>query len=155
MGAAVVVNGLGLGCWAMSSFRKFDVRQRTRSHSAMPEQASTAARALPMLAPKGGEGWTDAELSEIRRLEIACNRVDRWDLDCERTDAGDPWCIIYDRQQHRIILHVSIGDTSRSFQCKSVQYEPRRCVLQSTSLWTKSVGKKLSVGNELPNFCSG
>ena len=28
-------------------------------------------------------------------------------MECSHTDAGDPWCVIYDQQQHRIILHIA------------------------------------------------
>ena len=31
----------------------------------------------------------------------------RWSLDCDHTDAGDPWCVIYDQQHHRIVLHIA------------------------------------------------
>ena len=28
-------------------------------------------------------------------------------MECEHTDAGDPWCIIYDQEHHRIVLHIA------------------------------------------------
>jgi hypothetical protein len=28
-------------------------------------------------------------------------------LECSQTDIGDPWCIVYDQEQHRIILHIT------------------------------------------------
>ena len=28
-------------------------------------------------------------------------------MECSHTDAGDPWCVIYDRREHRIVLHIA------------------------------------------------
>jgi hypothetical protein len=28
-------------------------------------------------------------------------------VECEHTDAGDLWCIIYDQEPHRIVLHIA------------------------------------------------
>jgi hypothetical protein len=28
-------------------------------------------------------------------------------LECSHTDIGDPWCIVYDSEHHRIILHIA------------------------------------------------
>jgi hypothetical protein len=28
-------------------------------------------------------------------------------LECSHTDVGDPWCIIYDEEHHRTILHIA------------------------------------------------
>ena len=30
-----------------------------------------------------------------------------WTLECSQTDIGDPWCVVYDREHHRIILHIA------------------------------------------------
>lgn len=30
-----------------------------------------------------------------------------WTLECDHTHSGDPWCIIYDQQHHRIVLHIA------------------------------------------------
>ena len=58
------------------------------------------------LAPSPGTDWTDDERAQITRLEALCRVRDSWELECRQTDAGDPWCIIYDRHQHRIVLHI-------------------------------------------------
>jgi hypothetical protein len=58
------------------------------------------------LAPSPGTDWTDDERAHIERLERLCN-TQRWELECSHTDAGDPWCVVYDRDQHRIILHIA------------------------------------------------
>jgi hypothetical protein len=49
--------------------------------------------------------WTDSERAEIRRLEKVCDASEHWTLECSQTDTGDPWCVVYDREHHRIILH--------------------------------------------------
>jgi hypothetical protein len=28
-------------------------------------------------------------------------------MECSHTDAGDPWCVIYDQHEHRIVLHIA------------------------------------------------
>ena len=43
--------------------------------------------------------------SIVSKLYAAVQNIGNWE--CSYTDAGDPWCVIYDRQQHRIILHIA------------------------------------------------
>jgi hypothetical protein len=38
---------------------------------------------------------------------MVCEASDHWTLECSHTDVGDPWCIVYDREEHRIILHIA------------------------------------------------
>jgi len=59
------------------------------------------------IPPCPGSDWTDDERAEIRRLEQLCNASDNWSLECSYTDAGDPWCIVYDQHQQSIILHIA------------------------------------------------
>jgi hypothetical protein len=59
------------------------------------------------LAPSPGTDWTDDERAEIDRLEPFWRSADNWELECGYTDTGDPWCIIYDRRQDRIVLHIA------------------------------------------------
>jgi hypothetical protein len=59
------------------------------------------------LAPKTGDYWNEAELIEIERLRSACKAVSHWQVDCDRTDAGDPWCVVYDCQRHTTIVHIA------------------------------------------------
>ena len=54
-----------------------------------------------------GKDWTDNERAEIRRLEKVCDASEHWTVECTQTDVGDPWCIVYDHQHHRIILHIA------------------------------------------------
>jgi len=63
--------------------------------------------AVTIIAPRPGFDWTDAERAEIGRLEKICNASKNWLLECSYTDAGDPWCIIYDHDQQSIILHIA------------------------------------------------
>jgi hypothetical protein len=59
------------------------------------------------IPPRPGSDWTDDEWAEIGRLEKVCNASKYWLLECSYTDAGDPWCIIYDHDQQGIILHIA------------------------------------------------
>ena len=59
------------------------------------------------LAPVPGSDWTDDERAQINRLESICRSIEHWELDCRHTDVGDPWCVIYDNDEHRIMLHIA------------------------------------------------
>jgi hypothetical protein len=69
--------------------------------------ASSHARAVTKLPPSRGVDWTDAELVEIKRLTRLCLRHRGWELECDQSDAGDPWSVIYDRTQERIVVHIA------------------------------------------------
>ena len=58
------------------------------------------------MAPSPGMDWTEDERAHIGRLETI-RSIDHWEMDCGFTDAGDPWCVIYDRDEHRIVLHIA------------------------------------------------
>ncbi len=62
---------------------------------------------MDQLPPGNGRDWTEEERAQIRRLEEVCQNTAHWKLEYSHTDAGDPWCIIYDQQQHRIVLHIA------------------------------------------------
>jgi hypothetical protein len=51
--------------------------------------------------------WSESERAEIHRLEKLCDASEHWTLECSHTDVGDPWCIIYDEEHHRTILHIA------------------------------------------------
>ena len=36
-----------------------------------------------------------------------CRSIAHWEMECSFTDAGDPWCVIYDRREHCIVLHIA------------------------------------------------
>jgi hypothetical protein len=57
--------------------------------------------------PLRTQDWTESERAEIRRLEKVCDAFEHWTLECSHTDIGDPRCIIYDRQDDRIVLHIA------------------------------------------------
>jgi hypothetical protein len=63
--------------------------------------------AVMAIPPRPGSDWTDGEKAEIRQLEQLCHASEDWSLECSHTDAGDPWCIIYDQHQQGIILHIA------------------------------------------------
>jgi hypothetical protein len=59
---------------------------------------------MSSLAPPSGTNWTDQETAQIHRLRAACDG--QFELECSKTDAGDPWCVLYD-QDHRVVLHLA------------------------------------------------
>jgi hypothetical protein len=59
-----------------------------------------------------GHDWTANERAEIRRLEKFCEASNDWILECSHTDAGDPWCVVYDDRASR--APVSGGDAARA-----------------------------------------
>jgi hypothetical protein len=75
----------------------------------LPEPSSMQSRFPGMLnlAPGPGNEWTEEEHAHISRLKRLCGQVPYWELDCKQTEAGDPWCIIYDHDHHRVVLHIA------------------------------------------------
>jgi hypothetical protein len=59
---------------------------------------------LSALPPTCGD-WTASERKEIGRLTV-CTREFGLDLECGCTDAGDPWCVIYDLHSE-VIIHIA------------------------------------------------
>jgi hypothetical protein len=58
------------------------------------------------LMPRRKSDWTAEERVEIERIRTAYDGPE-WELECSYTDEGDPWCIIYDHDRHRVILHLA------------------------------------------------
>jgi hypothetical protein len=58
---------------------------------------------VPFLA----HDWTADERAEIRRLEKFCEASDDWILECSHTDAGFPWCVVYDERHQRSVVHIA------------------------------------------------
>jgi hypothetical protein len=54
-----------------------------------------------------GHDWTANERAETRRLEKFCEASNDWILECSHTDAGDPWCVVYDERHQRIVVHIA------------------------------------------------
>jgi hypothetical protein len=45
-------------------------------------------------------------------LQNACGQTEHWRLDFSHTEAGDPWCIMYDERQRRTVFDISRIDDS-------------------------------------------
>jgi hypothetical protein len=61
---------------------------------------------MPLTLPRSKSEWTDEERAEIERIRAAYDGPE-CELECSHTDEGDPWCIIYDRNDHSVILHLA------------------------------------------------
>jgi hypothetical protein len=87
------------------------------------------------LAPAAGRDWTDTELREVERLRSACLGVDQCRVELGKTDAGDPWAIVYDLKRHRAAVHVARIDR------RYVTGFPieRRC------LWSTTLGAAIDI----------
>jgi hypothetical protein len=79
---------------------------------------------MPSFVPPRGD-WTPEEQAEIDRIRAHCDRYPGWEVECRQADAGDPWCIVYDRDRQRVILHIARIDRSyvvaRAGQSRSEQ----------------------------------
>jgi hypothetical protein len=63
---------------------------------------------MPTLLPPNAPDWSPHELAEIDRLKAACEASDRWEMECQHTDEGEPWCIVFDRDQHQsVLVHIA------------------------------------------------
>jgi hypothetical protein len=85
------------------------------------------------VVPFPGTDWTDDERAEIRRLEKVCHAAGDWDLECSHTDAGDPWCVVYDRTLERTILHIARIDR------QYVVVWPREQVSEKTAIMAVAI----------------
>jgi hypothetical protein len=61
---------------------------------------------MSKLAPSGSD-WNENEREHIGRLAAVCREAADWEMECNRSDAGDPWCIVYDRKRDRTVLHLA------------------------------------------------
>jgi hypothetical protein len=62
---------------------------------------------MTKMTPLPGIDWSEHEREQVSRLEALCRNAPHLELECSRTDAGDPWCVIYDREHHRTVLHIA------------------------------------------------
>jgi hypothetical protein len=60
-----------------------------------------------MTSPSRARDWSEHERGQLRRLEELCASKAHWVLECSHTDAGDPWCVIYDKWRQRVMLHIA------------------------------------------------
>ena len=76
-------------------------------HRAQNETRHRLVRLTPMSNvfrfPRGE--WTDEERDALSRLEEYC--ADKYVLECNHTDEGDPWCVVFLKGQHEILLHLA------------------------------------------------
>jgi hypothetical protein len=42
-----------------------------------------------------------------KSVDWRCEASNDWILECSHTDAGDPWCVVYDERHQRIVLSIS------------------------------------------------
>jgi hypothetical protein len=56
--------------------------------------------------PRGD--WTDAERAELAEL---ARIADKYVLEWGQTDEGDPWCVVFLKGQHEILLHLAKLDS--------------------------------------------
>jgi hypothetical protein len=64
------------------------------------------------------DDWTDEERAELSHLERYC--ADKYVLECNHTDEGDPWCVVFLKGGHEILLHLAKLD------CGYVAVSPRQ-----------------------------
>jgi hypothetical protein len=64
-----------------------------------------------------GNDWTDAELFELDRLRVVCERTGQWEMDRGRSDEGDPWCALYAVSHHGVVLHIARIDRAYCVIC--------------------------------------
>jgi hypothetical protein len=57
--------------------------------------------------PPMREDWTEAEQIELERLRVDVQDVAFAEFECNHTDEGDPWCVIHDRDNDTIIVHIA------------------------------------------------
>jgi hypothetical protein len=62
------------------------------------------------MAPVPGTDWSSDERAYIRQLEARCRSGGDLELEYSFTDAGDPCCVVYDRHEHRIVMHIARSD---------------------------------------------
>jgi hypothetical protein len=62
---------------------------------------------MPNLAPSRCRDWSRDERAYVTRISTLCRLGTRLELDCQCTDEGDPWCIVYDRFLDRVVLHLA------------------------------------------------
>ena len=58
-------------------------------------------------APSMRQGdWSPSEKSELQRLD-AVFPPPHYDIECNTTEEGDPWCVVYDCVQDGIAVHIA------------------------------------------------
>jgi hypothetical protein len=65
-------------------------------------------RAMPSysIIPPLRADWTRDEQKELDRLREAF-AAEQYEVECSRTDEGDPWCAVHDNAQQEMVLHIT------------------------------------------------
>ena len=61
--------------------------------------------------PAHGRGWSQRELREINRIRVACGNQFYVELAFGESDEGDPWCIVWEQEGERVVLHIARIDS--------------------------------------------
>ena len=80
----------------------------------LPVKKTIGIVLVACFAAKGAETAPSATIT-------LCRKTEHWELECSHTDAGDPWCVIHDRQEHRIVLHIARIDRRYVVVCPTRQ----------------------------------
>ena len=90
--------------------------------------------------------WSDHEHSRIDRIRADCAGYEGLEVECSHTDERDPWCIVYDRESDKVIVHIARIDC-RYF----VMRASRRQLLTATSISVAvdaAMGELFRAGND-------
>ena len=78
-------------------------------------------------APAPAGGWSQRELYGIERIRAVCRK--RLEFESGKSDEGDPWCIIWDREGERVMLHFARID-----HCYVIAWPCRSVLQRATSI---------------------
>ena len=56
--------------------------------------------------PEASVNWTSNEKSELERLRTAYP-LPQFEMECNSTEDGDPWCVVSDPSLDRVIVHIA------------------------------------------------
>ena len=59
--------------------------------------------------------WSQSEKSELHRLD-SFFPPPKYDIECNTTEEGDPWCVVYDCVQDGIAVHIARIDGRYAIQ---------------------------------------
>jgi hypothetical protein len=82
------------------------------------------------ILPPGRADWSKHEQTELDRLRDAFSE-ERYEVECSHTDEGDPWCVVHDKAQQEVVVHIT-----RLGRVYIVFWPEQRSSTQTTSLST-------------------
>jgi hypothetical protein len=65
------------------------------------QDAETGTRSIQI------QRLSEEERAYLNRISRLCRLGTRFELDCQCTEGGDPWCIICDQFLDRVVLHLA------------------------------------------------